>query len=178
MQKHAPPCMFLHPSTFAQWRKPGADFGGTEKFLRTKMTFSDKISIFAAKISVLLVIDQVFRIFPLFSLIFRIFTLLNVVHDPFLTRKTPSFTLFILSRTSDNTTSQNIGGTNAWAVPPPQTLGGDRPPVPPRFPPLPLRWRTQSATTAPPGSQLIHPSLNLRSSVQLFDAHRTNALGG
>src|SRR6218665_1653915 len=28
------------------------------------------------------------------------------------------FTLFILWRTSDNTTSQNnIGGTNAWAVP-------------------------------------------------------------
>src|SRR6218665_3172635 len=26
-------------------------------------------------------------------------------------------------------------GTNAWAVPPPQTLG-DRPPSPPRFPPL------------------------------------------
>ena len=61
--------------------------------------------------------------------------MLNVVHDPFLTRKTPFFTLFILSRTSDNTTSQNIGGTNAWAVPPPQTLGGT---VPPRFPPLRL----------------------------------------
>src|SRR6218665_2210344 len=57
-----------------------------------------------------LVIDQVFRIFPLFSLIFRIFTLLDIVHNPFLTRKSPSFTLFILSRTSDNTTSQNIGG--------------------------------------------------------------------
>jgi len=33
------------------------------------------------------------------------------------------FTLFILSRTSNNTTSQNIGGTNAWTVPPPQTFG-------------------------------------------------------
>ena len=38
------------------------------------------------------------------------------------TRKTPLFTLFILSRTSDNTTSQNIGETNAWAVPLPKTL--------------------------------------------------------
>jgi len=27
------------------------------------------------------------------------------------------FTLFMLSRAFDNTTSQNIGGTNAWVVP-------------------------------------------------------------
>src|SRR6218665_1604407 len=32
----------------------------------------------------------------------------------------------VLSRASDNTTSLNIGGTNAWAVTPPQILG-DRP---------------------------------------------------
>jgi len=82
-----------------------------------------------------LVIDQVFRIFPLFSLIFRIFTLLNIVHNPFLTRKTPFFTVFILSRTSDNTTSQNIRETNAWAVPH-LKLWGSVPSVPPRFPPL------------------------------------------
>jgi len=62
--------------------------------------------------------------------------MLNVVYDLFLTRKTPFFTLFILSRASDNTTSQNIGGTNAWAVPPPQIWGGTVPPVPPRSPPL------------------------------------------
>src|SRR6218665_2688678 len=29
-----------------------------------------------------------------------------------------------------------LGGTNAWAVPPPQILGGTFPPVPPRSPPL------------------------------------------
>src|SRR6218665_1003610 len=29
-----------------------------------------------------------------------------------------------------------LGGTNAWAVPPPQVLGGTVPPVPPRSPPL------------------------------------------
>src|SRR6218665_184412 len=45
-------------------------------------------------------------------------------------KKTPFFTLFILSRTSDNTISQNIGGTNAWAVPH-LKLWGDRPPSPP-----------------------------------------------
>jgi len=66
--------------------------GGRKKFSRTKITFSEKIPIIAAKISddlFFLVIDQVFRIFPLFSLTFRIFTLLDIVHNPFLTRKTP-----------------------------------------------------------------------------------------
>src|SRR6218665_3776164 len=82
-----------------------------------------------------LVIDLVLRIFPFFSHIFRMFTMLNVVYDHFLTRKPPFFTLFILSLTSDNTTSQNIGGTNAWAVPT-SNFGGTVPSVPPRSPPL------------------------------------------
>src|SRR6218665_2301851 len=83
-----------------------------------------------------LVIDLVLRIFPFFSHIFRMFTMLNVVYDHFLIRKTQFFTLFMLSRTSDNTTSQNIGGTNAWAVHLPQILGGTVPPSHPRSPPL------------------------------------------
>src|SRR6218665_2280582 len=74
-----------------------------------------------------LVIDLVLRFFPFFSHIFRMFTMLNVVYDHFLPKKTKFFTLFMLSRTSDNTTSQNIGGTNAWAVPPPQIFGGTVP---------------------------------------------------
>ena len=49
---------------------------------------------------------------------------------PFPHTKNTFLTLFILSRTSDNTTSQNIGETDAWAVPPPQSFLGDRPPVP------------------------------------------------
>src|SRR6218665_268423 len=40
----------------------------------------------------------------------------------------------------------NIGGTNAWAVPPPQILGGTVPPVPPRSPPLQVSTRTHSCT--------------------------------
>src|SRR6218665_2090699 len=44
---------------------------------------------------------------------------------------TPFFTLFVLSRASDNTTSQNIGGTDAWAVPHLKFRGR-----PPRSPPL------------------------------------------
>src|SRR6218665_2371216 len=112
-----------------QWRKPGAEFGGTEIFFADQDGFfSEKIRIFTAKISydLFLVIDHVFRIFPFFSQISVSFTMFNVVYGPFITRTTtiseknsfmtPFFTLFVLSRASDNTTSQNIGGTNAWAV--------------------------------------------------------------
>src|SRR6218665_1730819 len=88
--------------------------------------FSGKISIITPKNS-----DDLFffshrpdfLIFPFFFQILRIFTVLNVVYAPFFTRKTtiseknflttPFFTLFVLSRASDNTTSQNIGGTDA-----------------------------------------------------------------
>ena len=50
---------------------------------------------------------------------------------------TPFFTLFVLSRSSDNTTSQNIGGDGCMGRPPPQILfGGTVPPVPPRSTPL------------------------------------------
>src|SRR6218665_3100153 len=78
------------------------------------------------------------------------------------------FTLFILSHTSDNTTSLNIGGTNAWAVPT-SNFGGDRPPAP-------LGLRLCYSTTAtqtmysftssfqsewrPTDSSPIHPSLS------------------
>jgi len=49
---------------------------------------------------------------------------------------TPYFTLFLLSHASDNTTSQNIGGSDAWAVPPTSNFSGTVSPVPPRSPPL------------------------------------------
>src|SRR6218665_1724591 len=90
--------------------------------------FRKKCQFFTPKISddLFLVIDQVFQIL-------RDFTVLNSVYDPFFLDKTIFFTLFVLSRASDNTTFLNIGGTNAWAVPPPQFfLGGDRPPSPPK----------------------------------------------
>src|SRR6218665_2542349 len=83
-----------------------------------------------------LVIDLVLRIFPFFSHIFRMFTMLNVVYDHFLTRKTQFFTLFMLSRTSDNTTSQNIGGDRSMGGPPTSNFGGPSLQSPPRSPPL------------------------------------------
>src|SRR6218665_3430554 len=103
--------------------------------------FSGKISIFTPKIhdDLFLVIDQVFKIL-------RFITVLNVVHDPFFTRKTtisennslirPFFTLFVLPRASDNTTFLNIGGTNAWAVPHLKFFFEDRPPSHLRSSPL------------------------------------------
>src|SRR6218665_2767561 len=94
------------------------NLGGPKKIFAAQ--FQEKFPFF-------LVIDLALRIFPFFSHIFRMFTMLNVVYDHFLTRKTQFFTLFMLSCTSDNTTSKNIGGTNAWAVPPPQILGGPSP---------------------------------------------------
>src|SRR6218665_372699 len=55
--------------------------------------FSGKISIFRVKIydDLFLVIDLVFWIFLFFSHIFRMYNMLNVVHHPFLTRKTHFF---------------------------------------------------------------------------------------
>src|SRR6218665_2827667 len=87
-----------------------------------------KISIFAAKKS-----DDLFQIFPCFSQILPIFARLNVVFDSFLTRKTHFFTLLILSHTSDNTTSLNIGGP-MHGPSPHLKFWGDRPPSPPRSP--------------------------------------------
>src|SRR6218665_2506030 len=105
------------------------NLGGTKKFFRDPI--SGKISIFRVKISddLFLVIDLVLRIFPFFSHIFRMFTMLNVVYDHFLTRKTQLFTLFVLSRTSNNTTSQNIGGDQCmdFGGPSPQSPLGLRP---------------------------------------------------
>jgi len=84
-----------------------------------------------------LVIDQVFRIFPLFS---QIFPMLNVVYEPFLTRTTAiseknSFmTLFLLCSYfcahPATLLLKILGGTDAWAVPPPQILGEPSFPVP------------------------------------------------
>ena len=111
-------------------RRPGAEFGGTKKIFGGPI--SGKISIFRVKIS-----DDLFfsyrpgsSDFPFFSHIFLMFTMLNVVYDHFLTRKTQFFTLFMLSRTSDNTTSQNIGGDQCMAGPPPHILGGPSPQSP------------------------------------------------
>src|SRR6218665_3880702 len=99
--------------------------------------FSEKNPIFAAKILMtFLVIDQVFPIFRIFSLIFRIFTMLNVVYDPFLTRKTPFLnSVHAFARIRQHYFSKYWGEGGCMGRPPSQILG-DRPPVPFRSPPL------------------------------------------
>jgi len=95
-----------------------------------------------------LVIEQVFRIFPFFPQIFRIVCyVFNVVYDPFLTRtiaiiseKYSFMTPFLLCsyfRAHPTTLLlKNIGGTDAWAVPPPKKNFEGLPPSPPKSPPL------------------------------------------
>src|SRR6218665_4001758 len=58
------------------------------------------------------------------------------------------FTLFVLSRASDNTASQNIRGTDAWAVPH-LKFWGTVPRVPPRSPPLYICIRNSGTSRKP-----------------------------
>jgi len=123
--------------------------GGEKKFRRPRFqnyVLVGKNSHFHAqnfKIShdLFLVIDHDFRIFHIFFYIFHIFSACNVIYDPFSTRKTPIsgnnslYDTFLLLcscfRTHPtNTTFQNIGRTDAWAVPH-LNFFGIRPPSPP-----------------------------------------------
>ena len=84
-----------------------------------------------------LVIDLVLAIFPFFSQTFRIFTLLNVVYDPFLTRKTPfKNSVHTFTRIQQHYVYfSKYWGDQCMGRPPPQIFWG-RPPVPPRSLPL------------------------------------------
>src|SRR6218665_2044279 len=86
-------------------RRLGAEFGGRKKIL-----FRHRLYFLCVCLSL-----QIYNIY-----------------DPFLDQKPPSetcFSQFVLCITSNNSTSQNIGGTDAWAVPTHQ-IWGDRPPSP------------------------------------------------
>ena len=102
----------------AHRRRPGPEFGGTEKF-RIPKFLNDKISIFTPKISgdIFLIIDHIFQIFPVFAVRKNLYFRRNSMMTPFLLNsyfRTHSTTLLLKIV---NTTSQNIGGTDAWAVP-------------------------------------------------------------
>ena len=116
------------------WRR---SLGGTEQiFADQDDDFSEQIYILAAQISddLFLVIDQVFRIL----LIFRIFSLLSVVHDPFfpLKKNTFFYSFHIFAYIRQRYFSKYWGGGECVGRPPTSNFGRDRPPVPPRFPPL------------------------------------------
>src|SRR6218665_2680028 len=71
-----------------------------------------------------------------FSHIFRMFTMLNVVYDHFLTRKTQFFTLHAFTHIRQHYFSKYWGGPMHGRSPHLKFLGGPSPPVPPRSPPL------------------------------------------
>src|SRR6218665_553811 len=108
--------------------------------------FREKISILTAKISddLFLVIHQVFLIFPFISQIFRFFTMLNVVYDPFHTRKTTIFRIefrydtFLNSvraftRIRQHYFSKYWGRGGCMGRPPTSSFGGTVPQSPPPF---------------------------------------------
>jgi len=83
-----------------------------------------------------LVIDHSFQVFPYLYCVWHHMTLSWREEKPLFKKIIPwwhlSFTQFVLSHASDNTTSQNIkniGGTDAWAISNLTFLGG-RPPAP------------------------------------------------
>jgi len=124
-------CIGVHPPK--QCRRPGAEFwGGTETFFADQdfwITFFRKKFPFHCKnfwwpfFSHRPGFSDFSFLFPNFPYL----TMLNVVYDPFLKRKTP---FLLCSCASNNTTSQNIGGTDAWTVPT-SNFGEDRPPSSP-----------------------------------------------
>src|SRR6218665_3528222 len=118
-------------------------FGGREIF-RGPRFLND---VFFRKISddLFLVIAQVFLIFPFFSQIFPFFTMLNVVYDPFLTRKATiseknSFmTPFLLCSyfpAHPTTLLLKILGDGCMGSPPPQIWGTVPVPPPQVSPPV------------------------------------------
>src|SRR6218665_3598970 len=81
------------------------------------------------------VIDQVFKILHFFTVLQMSDTTLSSQEKPLYFRKqfldnTMFFTLFILSRASDNTISLNIRGDQSMGRPPPQIFGGPSPQFP------------------------------------------------
>src|SRR6218665_2999766 len=96
-----------------------------------------------------LVIDQVFRIFPLFSQIFCIFTMLNVAYDLYMTlssqenslfqKRIPLWHFFYSVRTFARIRQHYFSkywGDGCMGRPHTSNSWGTVPPVPPRSPPL------------------------------------------
>src|SRR6218665_2031357 len=102
------------------WTETWHRIWGAEKFSRTKFPndlFEEEISIYHPKISDdLLLVICVSCVFPLYFLC-------RIAGDPLFLLFVPKFLLmtffaqFVLCLTSNNSSSQNIGRTDAWAVP-------------------------------------------------------------
>ena len=102
------------------------DIGGTKKFLND--LFQENIFISTPKISDDLFQSSIVFFMFLASLYFLFFTK-NLYFRIKYSLMTHFFTQFVLSHASDNTTSRNIGRTDACASPISYFLGGTVPPV-------------------------------------------------
>jgi len=126
-----------------QWRRPGAEFGGGHFFRVPRFlneVFSEKMSIFTGKISddLFLVNDQVF---PFVSQVFRIFyyVTLSSQEQLLFRKRIPLWHLLLLCsyfRAHPTTLLLKILVGRMHGPCPTSKFGGDRPPVPPRSPPL------------------------------------------
>src|SRR6218665_1574878 len=78
-----------------------------------------RMTFFKEKIH-FLVVDRILSVFTVWNLIYNIYGPF-LDENPLFHRKysfvTPFFNQFILSHASENTTTRNIGGTDAWAAP-------------------------------------------------------------
>ena len=120
------PLFFQHPSIHG--RRLFAEFGGRETNSRIKFSnylFKKKCPFSRRKFLMTFFMDRIVSVFRLS--LFTINLILCNLYDPFLAEKPlflnktflhdNFFSRLVLCHASNNTTSQNIGGTNAWAVP-------------------------------------------------------------
>src|SRR6218665_1088390 len=96
-----------------------------------------------------LVIDLVLRIFPFFSHIFRMFTMLNVVYMTISSQEKHNFhSVHAFTHIRQHYFSK-YWGDQCMGGPSTSTFGGDRPPSPPRSPPLPAEQYTHPGSGEP-----------------------------
>ena len=143
-QKVIKPACSTFMCPHGQWRRPGAEFGGDGKFVcgpkfLNYVFFWKKFSLSRQKILMTFFNNRpgFSDFYSLFSDFYcvkcRIWPFLHKKHHYFRTKfldDTYFFTLFVLSRPSDNTTFQNIGGP-MHGPSPHLKCWGDRPPSPP-----------------------------------------------
>src|SRR6218665_1186947 len=128
---------------WTQWRKPGAEFGGTENFFADQddVFFLKKIPFLRQKFLRTLSLSHR-PDFPNFPSLLPDFPDLYFVRyrtQPFPHKKNTYFLLFSYFRAHPTTLLLKIlGGRMHGMSTPPQTLGGPSPQSPPRFSPLTL----------------------------------------
>src|SRR6218665_1771369 len=120
-----------------QWRKPGAEFEGTEKFFADQdEVFSEKFPFWRQKFLMTFFSNRPdFSNFPSLFPDFPELYFVSYRTQPFPHKKNTFFYFFHTFAHIRQHYFSKYWGTNAWAVPS-LKLWGPSPPVSPRFPPL------------------------------------------